>query len=109
LAAPGSPGDRLREIALASRGFVYCVATYGVTGARERLAETAAELVGRLRPLTDRPLLVGVGIAEPAQATEACSFADGVVVGSALVRPLLAGDGATTLGLARDFRAAVRP
>jgi tryptophan synthase alpha chain len=96
LAAPGTSDDRLRAIGDASRGFVYCVATYGVTGARDRLAETAAELVGRLRPLASRPLLVGVGIAEPSHAA----------VGSALVRPLLDGDTATALGLARAFRAA---
>jgi tryptophan synthase alpha chain len=99
LAAPGTSDDRLRAIGDASRGFVYCVATYGVTGARDRLAETATLLVGR-------PLLVGVGIAEPAQAADACAFADGVVVGSALVRPLLDGDTATALQLARAFRAA---
>ena len=108
LAAPGTPDDRLRTIGETSRGFVYCVATYGVTGARDRLAETAAELVGRLRPLTSRPLLVGVGIAEPAQAAEACAFADGVVVGSALVRPLLEEDPSAALALARAFRSAVR-
>ena len=107
LAAPGSSEQRLRAIGEASRGFVYCVATYGVTGERERLAGTAAELVGRLRPLTDRPLLVGVGIAEPSQAAQACAFADGAVVGSALVRLLLEGDWAATLRLARAFRAAV--
>jgi tryptophan synthase alpha chain len=106
LAAPGTSNDRLRAIGETSRGFVYCVATYGVTGARDRLAETAAELVGRLRPLTGRPLLVGVGIAEPAQAAEACAFADGVVVGSALVRPLLGGDPPAALALARAFRSA---
>ena len=106
LAAPGTSDDRLRAIGDASRGFVYCVATYGVTGARDRLAETATVLVGRLRPLTGLPLLVGVGIAEPAQAAEACEFADGVVVGSALVRPLLDGDTATPIELARAFRAA---
>ncbi len=109
LAAPGTAEDRLRAIGEASRGFVYCVATYGVTGPRERLAETAAELVARLRPITDRPLLVGVGIAEPSHAAEACAFADGVVVGSALVRPLLEGDPAAALGLAGAFRAASRP
>jgi len=108
LAAPGGPDDRLRSIGETSRGFVYCVATYGVTGARDRLAETAAVLVGRLRPLTARPLLVGVGIAEPSHASEACAFADGVVVGSALVRPLLDGDTASALGLARAFRSAAR-
>jgi tryptophan synthase alpha chain len=109
LAAPGTSEARLREIAETSRGFVYCVATYGVTGERERLADTAAELVGRLRPLTDRPLLVGVGIAEPSHAAEACAFADGVVVGSALVRPLLDGDPSTALRLAHGFRAATGP
>ena len=108
LAAPGTSDDRLRAIGETSRGFVYCVATYGVTGARDRLAETAAELVGRLRPLTRRPLLVGVGIAEPAQAAEACAFADGVVVGSALVRPLLEGNPPAALALARAFRSAAR-
>lgn len=108
LAAPGTSDDRLRTIGETSRGFVYCVATYGVTGARDRLAETAAVLVGRLRPLTSRPLLVGVGIAEPAQAAEACAFADGVVVGSALVRPLLEEDPPAALALARAFRSAAR-
>ena len=108
LAAPGTSDDRLRAIGETSRGFVYCVATYGVTGARDRLAETAAQLVGRLRPLTGRPLLVGVGIAEPAQAAEACAFADGVVVGSALVRPLLEEDPPAALALARAFRSAAR-
>jgi len=108
LAAPGTSDHRLRAIGETSRGFVYCVATYGVTGARDRLAETAAELVGRLRPLTGRPLLVGVGIAEPAQAAEACAFADGVVVGSALVRPLLEEDPPAALALARAFRSAAR-
>jgi len=108
LAAPGTSDDRLRAIGETSQGFVYCVATYGVTGARDRLAETAAVLVGRLRPLTGRPLLVGVGIAEPAQAAEACAFADGVVVGSALVRPLLEEDPTAALALARAFRSAAR-
>jgi len=86
---------------------VYCVATYGVTGERERLAGTAEEVVGALRPLTDLPLLVGVGIGTPGQAAQACSFADGVVVGSALVRRLLEGDPAGALSLAREFRGAI--
>lgn len=107
LAAPGSSPDRLRLVAGASRGFVYCVSTYGVTGARDQLAGTAAEVVQALRPLTDLPLLVGVGITTPAQAGAACRFADGVVVGSALVRPLLEGDRAGALGLAAAFREAV--
>ena len=107
LAAPGTGRERLAEVAEASRGFVYCVATYGVTGERATLSETAAELVGRLRPLTERPLLVGVGIGAPDQASAVCGFADGVVVGSALVRLLSAGDRDGAMDLAAAFRAAI--
>jgi tryptophan synthase alpha chain len=107
LAAPGSSEDRLRAIAAASRGFVYCVATYGVTGARERLATTAEDLVAAIRPLCDLPLLVGVGIGTPALAAAACRFADGVIVGSALVRRLVEGDRSAALAEAGAFRAAI--
>ena len=108
LAAPGTATDRIRRIAEASRGFVYCVATYGVTGERDRLEGTAREVVESLRPLTDRPLVVGVGIGSPEQAAEACTFADGVVVGSALVRPLVEGARDEALALATEFRDAIR-
>jgi tryptophan synthase alpha chain len=104
LAAPGTSPQRLEAIAAASRGFVYCVATYGVTGARSELAATARQLVDALRPLTDTPLLLGVGIATPDQAAAACGFADGVIVGSALVAHLVGGDLEGTLALARAFR-----
>jgi tryptophan synthase alpha chain len=107
LAAPGSSIERLRSISEAARGFVYCVATYGVTGEREALAGTAEELVASLRPLTDIPLLVGVGIGTPEQAAQACRFADGVIVGSALVRHLVAGERDAALRLASAFRCAV--
>jgi tryptophan synthase alpha chain len=108
LAAPNSSTDRLTLIAQASRGFVYCVSSFGVTGERTRLSGSAAGLVAALRPLTTLPLLVGVGISTPSQATEACSFADGAVVGSALVAPLLEGRPDAALRLARDFREACR-
>lgn len=107
LAAPGSTRQRLAAIAAEAGGFVYCVATYGVTGVREALAGTAEELVGALRPLSDLPLLVGVGIGTPEQAGQACGFADGVIVGSALVRHLVAGEAEAALELARGFRAAI--
>jgi tryptophan synthase alpha chain len=107
LAAPGSSPERLAAIAGAAGGFVYCVATYGVTGERDQLAGTAEKLVSALRPLTDVPLLVGVGIGAPEQAGEACAFADGVIVGSALVRPLLAGRSAQAMDLASAFRKAI--
>ena len=107
LAAPGTDDGRLAEIGRRSRGFVYCVATYGVTGARTRLEGTARGVVEALRPHTDLPLLVGVGIGAPAQAAEACAFADGVVVGSALMARLLDGDADGAVELAASFRAAV--
>jgi tryptophan synthase alpha chain len=107
LAAPGSTPERLACIAASAGGFVYCVATYGVTGERERLAGTAEEVVRALRPLTDLPLLVGVGIGTPAQASEACGFADGVIVGSALVRRLVDGDAEGALAMAGEFRTAI--
>jgi tryptophan synthase alpha chain len=107
LAAPGTTDERLARIGAAARGFIYCVATYGVTGARESLAGTAAELVSRLRPLSDLPLLIGVGVGSPEQAVEAASFADGVIVGSALMRRLVEGDRGGLIRLASDFRAAL--
>jgi tryptophan synthase alpha chain len=107
LAAPGTGEERLAEIGRRSRGFVYCVATYGVTGARDHLEGTARGVVEALRPHTDLPLLVGVGIGTPAQAAEACGFADGVVVGSALMARLLEGDPDGAVELAAAFRSAV--
>jgi tryptophan synthase alpha chain len=92
LAAPNSTRERLEAVAEASTGFVYCVSTLGVTGARDRLAGSARSVVDALRPVTDRPLLVGVGISNPDQAREACTFADGVIVGTKIVAPLLRGD-----------------
>ncbi len=107
LAAPGSSSERLRRIATTSHGFVYCVATYGVTGVRERLGESARRLIEAIRPLTDTPLLVGVGIGTPEQAAEACSFADGVIVGSAIVADLVGGRPDLAVEHAGAFRAAI--
>jgi tryptophan synthase alpha chain len=107
LAAPGTNPVRLKAIASAAHGFVYCVATYGVTGAREELGQTGRSVVEALRPLTDLPLLLGVGIGTPSQAAEACAFADGVIVGSALMARLVEGDRDGVLGLAEAFRSAV--
>jgi tryptophan synthase alpha chain len=107
LAAPGTTAGRLGEIGRRSRGFVYCVATYGVTGARDHLDAAARALVDTLRPLTDLPLMLGVGIGSPEQAAEACTFADGVVVGSALMARMVAGDPDGAVVLARSFRRAI--
>ena len=107
LAAPGTSPARLETIGARARGFVYCVATYGVTGAREALSQTARGLVEAMRAFTDRPLLVGVGIGTPEQAAESCTFADGVIVGSALMARLVEGDRDGMLELVRGFRRSI--
>src|SRR3954465_6620908 len=94
LAAPTTPDDRLAAICERSRGFVYGVSLMGVTGERSSLPKHAAQMGRRCKAMTDRPVLLGVGISTPAQAAEAATFADGVIVGSALVRRLLDGGGA---------------
>lgn len=107
LAAPGTAETRYAAIAAASRGFVYCVATYGVTGVRDDLGGAAREVVEALRPLTDLPLLVGVGIGTPNQAAQACAFADGVIVGSALMAALADGGAGAVQDLVEAFRTAI--
>ncbi|HEX5588028.1 MAG TPA: tryptophan synthase subunit alpha [Acidimicrobiia bacterium] len=93
LAAPTTPDDRLQAICARSRGFVYGVSLMGVTGERTSLAAQAAEMGRRCKAVTDTPVLLGVGISNAEQAVEASQHADGVVVGSALVRRLLEGGG----------------
>jgi tryptophan synthase alpha chain len=88
LAAPTSPDQRLRRVAEASRGFVYAVSRTGVTGERATLSDDARPLVRRLKELTAEPVALGFGIATPEQVRAAAEVADGVVVGSALVRYL---------------------
>jgi len=86
LAAPTSPDERLKRVAEASRGFVYAVSRTGVTGERSALSDDATPLVARLKTLTAAPVALGFGIATPEQFAAAAAVADGVVVGSALVR-----------------------
>jgi tryptophan synthase alpha chain len=86
LAAPTSPEERLRRVADATRGFVYAVSRTGVTGERQALSDDATPLVGRLKALTREPVALGFGISTPEQVKAAAGVADGVVVGSALVR-----------------------
>jgi tryptophan synthase alpha chain len=93
LVAPSSPPERVERICARARGFVYAVARMGVTGERSDLGSAAASVVERIRRVSDMPVCVGVGISTPEQAAEVCQVADGVVVGSALVRRLLEGGG----------------
>jgi tryptophan synthase alpha chain len=93
LAAPVTPDDRLVRICERSRGFVYAVGRMGITGERGDVASSAGVLAKRLKAVTDKPVLVGFGVSTPEQAVEAAAEADGVIVGSALVRVLLDGGG----------------
>jgi tryptophan synthase alpha chain len=105
LAAPTTPDDRLQVICARSHGFVYGVSLMGVTGEREQLASQAERMGRRCKAATDKPVLLGVGISTPAQAAQAAASADGVIVGSALVRRLLDGGGPEE---AASFVAALR-
>lgn len=89
LVAPSSTDERVAMTTAACRGFVYATAVMGVTGARDQTSSAAAPLVRRAKAVTELPVGVGVGVSTRAQAAEVAEFADGVIVGSALVRALL--------------------
>ena len=86
LVAPTSSPERVASIVATATGFVYAVSTLGVTGTRESLSDRASKVVVACRAETDLPVLVGIGVSNAQQAAEAASIADGVVVGSAVVR-----------------------
>jgi tryptophan synthase alpha chain len=106
LVAPSTPPDRVARICTRARGFVYAVARMGVTGERVDLGSDVTKVVQRIRDCTDMPVCVGVGVSTPDQAARVCEVADGVVVGSALVRRLLQAEGpdgaAALIGSFRD-------
>jgi len=93
LAAPTAPDERLPRVCERARGFVYAVGLLGVTGERDELATSATVIAKRLKDVTDKPVLIGVGVSTPEQAVQACEVADGVVIGSAIMRRLLDGEG----------------
>jgi tryptophan synthase alpha chain len=91
LVAPSSTPQRLTATVGASRGFVYAASTMGVTGARDAVSKTAPELVQRVKEISDIPVGVGLGVRSREQAAQIGSYADGVIVGSALVSALTNG------------------
>jgi tryptophan synthase alpha chain len=101
LVAPSSTDERVAMIAAACRGFVYAASLMGITGTRDAVSGDAAGLVKRIREHTGLPVAVGLG----AQAAQVATFADGVIVGSALVRRLLEADGAAGISGVRDLTA----
>ncbi|MEV5650006.1 tryptophan synthase subunit alpha [Nocardia sp. NPDC052254] len=109
LVAPSSTEERLVKTIEASSGFIYAASTMGVTGARDAVSSAAPELCARVRAHSDIPIGVGLGVRNGVQAAEIASYADGVIVGSALVTA--AGQGlaevrALTAELAKGVRSA---
>ena len=86
LVAPTTPSERMTEIAHHGSGFVYLISRLGVTGVRDELPAELPATVARLRATTDLPICVGFGVSRPEQARAVAELADGVVVGSAIVR-----------------------
>ncbi|HWE33895.1 MAG TPA: tryptophan synthase subunit alpha [Solirubrobacteraceae bacterium] len=106
LVAPTTPDDRLARIGAGARGFIYTVSVLGTTGERAALDGGLADVVARARAHTSVPVAAGFGIGTPAQAADAArAGADGVIVGSRLVRA--AADGEDVGALVREFAAAL--
>jgi tryptophan synthase alpha chain len=106
LVAPTTPLERMREIAEHGRGFVYLISRLGVTGARDDLPADLPATARRLREATSLPVCVGFGVSRPEQAARVAAIADGVVVGSAIVRA--AGESVSrAVALTSSLRAAI--
>jgi tryptophan synthase alpha chain len=108
LVAPTTTPERLARAARAASGFLYLISRLGVTGARDGAPPDLAELVTRVRAVSDLPLAVGFGISTPEQVRAAAQLADGVVVGSAVVEALGSGGLGGAERLVSELAAAVR-
>ena len=86
LASPTTTNKKFKEISSKSTGFIYYVSLTGVTGAREKLPARMKTDVKTIKRYTKRPVCVGFGISKPSQVERICSFADGVIVGSAVIK-----------------------
>ena len=107
LAAPTTPRERISDIVREGAGFVYCVSLLGTTGVRASLSDRASAVVRNVQEQTDRPALVGVGVSTPEQAAEACTFADGVIVGSAVIKAIQEEGIDAAVGLIKQMREAI--
>ena len=105
LVAPSTTPERMALTVEAADGFIYAASHMGITGAQEEVASSAEELVARVREATDLPVAVGLGVRTGEHAAHIAGFADGVIVGSALIQA--AGEGRLE-ELATELAAAVR-
>jgi tryptophan synthase alpha chain len=104
LVAPTSPAERIQMIVERSQGFVYLVSVTGVTGIRQEIANRVEGLLADLHKVTDKPIGVGFGVSEPAQAKQLKDWgADGVIVGSAIVKRLATGTAEEGLAAVGEF------
>ncbi|WP_129659016.1 tryptophan synthase subunit alpha [Rothia uropygialis] len=103
LAAPSSSAERLDMVAHASSGFVYAVSVMGVTGARSSVSDVAEQLVSDIRTAGAENVCVGLGVSRREHVEEIGKYADGVIVGTALVRALGAGGPAAVGTLTREL------
>jgi tryptophan synthase alpha chain len=108
LVAPSSTPERLARTVQSCRGFVYAASTMGVTGARAAVSNSAPELVRRVKEISDIPVGVGLGVRSREQAAEIAHFADGVIVGSALVSALTDDGVAAVRTLTEELAVGVR-
>ncbi len=107
LIAPTTQRDRIAEVAQSGQGFLYYISRTGVTGARDSLSESLATELRSLRRDVDLPVAVGFGISTPEQAAAVAGVADGVVVGSALIKALDQGGAAGASSFLASLRAAM--
>jgi tryptophan synthase alpha chain len=115
LLAPTADEARVRHVCGRASGFVYLVSLVGVTGARDHLPAELETFVARVRAATELPLAVGFGIGSPEQAARVARIADGVIVGSALIRTIGASErpvqaaSAFVLSLRKGMEASTHP
>ncbi len=86
MVAPTTPQDRIKFICENSEGFVYVVSSLGVTGTRDHFNEDVVDFISRVKQVSPVPVCVGFGISSPEQASQLSKYADGVIIGSALVK-----------------------
>jgi tryptophan synthase alpha chain len=108
LVAPTTTPERIAEIGADARGFVYTVSLTGTTGERDELPEGLAETVEHVRASTDVPVAVGFGISTPEQARTVADVADGVIVGSRIVRAAGEGGADAVGSVVRELAGALR-
>jgi tryptophan synthase alpha chain len=108
LVAPTTTPERIAAIGADARGFVYVVSLTGTTGERDEIQEGLAQTVERVRASTDVPVAVGFGISTPEQARSVAELADGVIVGSRVVRAAGEGGAGAVGSVVRELAAALR-